>query len=59
MLAARRTLRLSGHSATRLAVVAAAAASQRRATDQVPRRHDDAPGEGKIAATEVLDEDRE
>src|SRR5207253_10402956 len=59
MLAARRTLRLGGHSAARLAVVAAAAATQRYAKAEIARGHRDTPRKRDLAPTKVPQEDRQ
>src|SRR5947208_12681857 len=56
MLAARRTLRLGGHSAARLPIVSAAALAKRGASREIARRDQQAPRQGDLARSEVLDE---
>jgi hypothetical protein len=56
MLAARRTLRLDGHSAARLPVVAAAALVKRRASRQVARSDDKTPRKRDLTRAEVRHE---
>jgi hypothetical protein len=56
MLAARRTLRLGGHSAARLPVVTAATLAERGASREVARGDDQPSRERDIARTEVREE---
>src|SRR2546425_689922 len=56
MLAARRTLRLGGHSAARLPVMAAAHMPQSHPQGEVARRHRESPRERDLARAKVLDE---
>src|SRR3989454_10668239 len=56
MLAARRTLRLGGHSAARLSVVSAAASAERCPPREIARRHHEPPRERDLTRTEVRDE---
>jgi len=56
MLAARRTLRLGGHSAAGLPIVTAATLPERGASREVPRRDQKALPERELARAEVLDE---
>src|SRR6266550_1985099 len=55
MLAARRTLRLGGHSAARLPVMSTAALTERRAAHEVSRRDQQAPRKRDLARAEVRD----
>src|SRR2546426_9526345 len=56
MLAARRTLRLGGHSAARLPVVSAAALAERRTSREIARRDDQPLRQRDLARTEVREE---
>src|SRR5437762_7424360 len=59
MLAARRTLRLGGHSAAPLAGTSTAALTERRAAHEGARRDQDAPSKRDLARAEVCDKNRE
>src|SRR2546423_4385595 len=56
MLAARRTLRLGGHSAARLSVMSAAALAERRAAREVSRGDQEAARKRDLARAEVRNE---
>src|SRR2546425_11988058 len=56
MLAARRTLRLGGHSAARLPVVSAATLAERRTSREIACRDDEPPRERDLARPEVREE---
>src|SRR5437773_7340140 len=56
MLAARRTLRLGGHSAARLPVVSAATLAERRTSHEIARRDDQPLRQRDLARTEVREE---
>jgi hypothetical protein len=56
MLAARRTLRLGGHSAARLPVVSAAALAERRPSREVAGGDDEPPRKRDLARAEVREE---
>src|SRR5712691_13540407 len=56
MLAARRTLRLDGHSAARLPVMAAATLAEGGASHEVARRDHEPPWKRDLARTEVREE---
>src|SRR2546423_7456587 len=56
MLAARRTLRLRGHSAARLAIVSAAALAERRTPREIARGDHEPTRERDLARTEVREE---
>jgi hypothetical protein len=56
MLAARRTLRLGGHSAAWLPVMSAAALAERRASREIARRDHKAPRKRDLARAEVREE---
>ena len=56
MLAARRTLRLGGHSAARLPVVSAAALAKCRTSREIARRDQEATRKRNLARSEVLEE---
>jgi hypothetical protein len=56
MLAARRTLRLDGHSAARLPVVSAAALTERGSSREISRGDHESPRKRELTRAEVGEE---